>query len=84
MIVTNDNDFISSINHSPPFGLSHHDVLTFVLNTNQSKINLPPKIVYLMNKGDYPALNKYLKEQNWDSLLETSDVNVMWDKIENI
>ena len=84
LIISNDNEFITNIKHSPPLGLSHHDVLTFVLNINQYKINLPPKTVYQMNKGDYPALNKYLKDQNWDSLLEITDVNVMWDKIENI
>ena len=84
LIITNDSEFISNVNHSPPFGLSHHDVLTFVLNINQSKIELPPKIVYLMNKGDYPALNKYLKDQNWDFLLEITDVNIMWENIENI
>ena len=64
--------------------MSHHDTITFQIAINQTKINLPPKLVYLMDKGDYPAMKSYLKSVDWDEKLNNVvDVDVMWNLIEN-
>ena len=41
LILSNDSDFVHNFNHSAPFGLSHHSVITFSLNVFQSNISLP-------------------------------------------
>ena len=84
LLISNDEKFVQNVCHSPPFGLSHHDTITFQIAINQTKINLPPKLVYLMDKGDYPAMKSYLKSVDWDEKLNNVvDVDVMWNLIEN-
>ena len=84
LLISNDEKIVQNVCHSPPFGLSHHDTITFQIAINQTKINLPPKLVYLMDKGDYPAMKSYLKSVDWDEKLNNVvDVDVMWNLIEN-
>ena len=84
LIISNDEKFVFDICQSPPFGLSHHNVISFKLSINQNIVQLPPKVVFLMNKGDYPALKTHLKNVPWDDLLKNpTDVDGIWDNIEN-
>ena len=83
LLLSNDSDFVYNINQVTPLGLSHHNVITFVLNINQPNVSLPPKTVYLINKGDYPAMKNYFNEIEWDTILQDStDVDILWESIE--
>ena len=85
LLISNDENFVFDVSQSPPFGLSHHNVISFKLSVNQTVVELPPKVVFLMNKGDYPALKAHLKNVPWDDLLKnTTDVDEMWGNIENV
>ena len=83
LILSNDRDFVFNIHHSAPFGLSHHSVISFSLNINQLKISLPPVTKFILEKGDYLSMNKFLKNIDWQSLFNNeTDVNALWDKVE--
>ena len=84
LILCNDSDFVESISHYAPFGLSHHSVICFSLNTYQSDISLPPLVKFILNKGDYDGMRQKLKNVNWNDIFkDETDVDILWSKIEN-
>ena len=84
LILSNDKDLVTDIKHSAPFGLSHHDVITFTLACNHEIVDLPPITKHMLDKGDYVNLRKYLDSVEWDPLLSSSDdIDIIWDKVEN-
>ena len=85
LILSNDKDLVSEVNHYAPLGLSHHDVITFTLVCNHEIVDLPPITKHMLDKGDYDNLRKYLGGIEWDTLLSSSDndVDIIWNKVEN-
>ena len=83
LIFSNDPDFIHDVSHYPPFGKSHHTVLTYTIDaciTNSSKSKSTLK--YQIDKGDYPAMRKFVGEVKWNEYLNQEEsINEWWDKI---
>ena len=84
LLLSNDTGFIIDISQSAPFGMSHHNVISFTLALNHAIIDLPPITKHMLEKGDYDGMRSYLNDVDWDSFFsEEDDVSIIWDKIEN-
>ena len=83
LVLSNDNEFVYNLNQCAPFGLSHHNVISFSLNVKQSNVSLPTVTKFIWDKGDYVGMNDHLKNVDWDSRFkESTDVNSLWDMVE--
>lgn len=85
LVIANDPDFVLDLQHHAPFGASHHEVLTFVLDYIVSSNDLKPTEKHLLDKGDYVSMRKEVGEVDWDNLLNDSEsVDQWWDNLENV
>ena len=75
---------MSNININSPIGKSDHAVILFDYECYSERTNFKEKILY--NKADYSEIRKYLKQLNWNKLMEDcdSDVNKQWSVFMNI
>ena len=84
LILSNDPEFVYNLEFHPPFGKSHHSVLTFDVDVKPIKYNNSSIKKFSYNKGNYVAMRNHVKDFDWNSLLNFDDVNEMWDKFECI
>ena len=85
LILSNDPDFISNIDYNPPFGKSHHCVITFDIDVYTAKGKSNPVFKYLYNKGDYDAMREYARQVKWNEVLVEGDsIDQQWSKIESV
>ena len=80
--MSNHEHFVHNVNHFPPFGLSHHCVITCEVNF------IPPKgddtfvLKHRVDKADYDSMRSEMSKVKWDNLLNNDDhVNTYWDHI---
>ena len=78
LVLTNEDDLISTIVHSDPLGLSDHQVLTFHLIINMEDDITTFKHRYNLHKGDYHAMRKEAEAMDW-SQLYIKNLNEMWE-----
>ena len=86
LILSNDPEFIKDVTQFPPFGKSHHTVMTFALDvcSNVCKNDANPISKFQIDKGNYPAMRESVGKVNWEGYLnEEGNVNDWWGKIEN-
>ena len=82
LIFANDPDFVNNLEHFPAFGLSHHSVLKFDINTFISSEN-PTVAKFLINKGDYNKMRSFIQNIDWDIEFKSeSDINEWWNVFE--
>ena len=71
LILSNDDDPIQNLYFHPPFGSSHHLVLTFTINTptTQKTACITPKKQF--HKGDYESMRSYVakSDEEWDKVM---------------
>ena len=77
LILTNDVNFVQDLAFHPPFGKSHHVVLTFSIDLNPIYTEGDPILKYQMNKGDYVQMKTYFSKVDWNDV--TSDNNALDD-----
>ena len=79
LVLCNDHQSVSNININSPIGKSDHAVIIFDYECYIERTNFKKeKILY--NKADYSEIRNYLKQLNWNKLMEDceSDVNKQW------
>lgn len=69
LLLTNEENFIINQGIHPPFGKSHHAVLTFTIDLNPTNIINKPIMKYQLYKGDYPKMRTHLSEVDWDEVM---------------
>ena len=85
--MSNEDSLIKEIEHFPPFGLSHHCVITFCINLRLPAEEATSVIKYQIDKGDYNAMRSMISEVKWDDILtpdHDDDVDNWWDKIHSV
>ena len=82
LILVNDEDFISKIEHSNPIGKSDHETLTFSLYLPHERPKQDNGWHYNLNKADYEKMRKHFKNMNW-SCLENMNIDDIWETIKN-
>ena len=79
LIICDKDGLISNVRNASPIGKSDHTPIPFDLTGNYPK---PPKItrnIWNLAAGDFDQLNRILVNTDWDSLLNTNDVNLATD-----
>ncbi len=67
LVFTNEEDMLQEVQHEPPLGKSHHQLLIYNYQCySEDKKPSAPK--YNFNKGDYVRLSEILDEKNWQDL----------------
>ena len=89
LILSNDQEFVQDIKHTVPLGMSHHDVISFTVNVNQTNVSLPPVTKYMLEKGDYSGIRKHFENTDWDlifqdGLIDQAVVDEQLHKIEEV
>ena len=86
LVLSNDPEFVQNVEYHPPFGKSHHSVLTFSLPIKLNKNdNVLPTLKFQINKGDYEAMRTFMREVNWEELLkQEDDIDKWWSVIEGV
>ena len=86
LVIVNDNQWISEIEHVASLGKSDHDVLIFQLYCMKKETPKAVKYRFKLNKGNYDKMRKIISEVDWDRE-EDKNVNDEWvfikDKILN-
>ena len=76
LCLTNDDLFISNIEHMAPMGKSDHDVLLISLDTPKPKdTNTEPR--YNFFKTNFTAFKEFASNQEWSNL-DNMDLNDSW------
>ena len=82
LVIVNDEDFISTIEHSSPLGNSDHDVLSFSLYMPTS----PPKESFIkifnMKKGDFATMREEIANHKWN--LQDKNPNEICNTIKDV
>ena len=68
LILTNDSNFVHSVEHNPPFGKSHHSVISFCLDIEPPHITPNTTIKSMVDKGDYESMRDFVYKEDtvWD------------------
>ena len=86
LILVNEEQFISNIEHCCPIAKSDHEVLLFTLYTtveNSNEQNL--EVRYDLNKGKYHAMRESIAEIDWIEILQcTFNVDQCWKIIKGV
>ena len=80
LILVNENNLISNIDHRAPLGLSDHEVLIFQMYVAKTKLNQEDCFKYNLRKGNYNNLRQEGRETDW-STLDDMDVNSCWSHV---
>ena len=85
LILSNDSHLVSEVAHFPPFGLSHHSVLSFSTNFSPHTVEATPVLKYQIDKGDYTGMRSYMSKtkDEWDIELEGTNVDSCWEVIDS-
>ena len=82
LVIVNDEEFISNIEHSSPLGNSDHDVLSFTLYMPYS----PPKEsfikVFNMKRGNFAAMREEFANHKWN--LQEKNPNEICNTIKEV
>ena len=81
LILTDEQDRISHVQHNSPLGKSDHDVLIFDYNIRLN-INYKPQVMYNHAKANYSNMNKEL-ESKLQPEIYNNDVDSLWNHIKD-
>ena len=82
LILVNDDEMISNINHHSPLGRSDHEVLLFELYLPKEQKISTNNMSYEFKKGNYNKMRENCSEINWE-ILNDLKVNEAWEIIKN-
>ena len=83
LVLVNDQDLTSEIEHLDPLGKSDHHVLKFQLQIQKSKIKYTPKYSYNLKKGDYRKMREEFQDQNWQDMHNMA-LEEAWEHIKTL
>ena len=70
LILSNDPEFVFNLEFCPPFGKSHHSVITFFIDVKPIEVTISSRKKFSFNKGNYAAMRNHFKNFDWNILLE--------------
>ena len=83
LILTNEEDMISELEHLSPLGKSDHELLKFKYNCYISRFN-SKQARYSYNRGDYDSIRETMRI-NWTEKLESlNSVEEKWQFIKKV
>ena len=77
LVLVNDDQLISEIEHVDSVGKSDHDVLMFQMYSAKQEIQKEIKYRFNLNKGNYDKMRKIITDIDWDKM-EREGVNDEW------
>lgn len=79
LVFANEEGMIESIVHNSPIGNSDNEVLEFEFQfgTIVNKTSIQQRLLFF--KGNYEAINKKLRDIDWDLELVTGDIENLWN-----
>ena len=81
IVLANDENTVKDLKVGPEFSSSDHHSLSFTINFNKTKVNESKEKVPDYRRANYDSLRMQLASINWNSLLETPDVNKAWEAL---
>ena len=86
LILVNEEQFISNIEHCSPIAKSDHEVLLFTLYTTVENSNEQAlEVRYDLNKSKYHAMRESIAEIDWIEILQcTFNVDQCWKIIKGV
>ena len=76
LIMTNEEQMITDIDHQSPLGKSDHNVLSLRVNC-YSNTYARKKTYY--NKANYEEIRNELNKIDWNTTLDVEDINQQWE-----
>jgi hypothetical protein len=83
LILVNDDNLVSDIQHLDPVGKSDHDVLEFDLYVPRVKIEQKGKYRFELSKGDYKKMREQVSNYDFSNL-DVDNVENTWCTIRNL
>ena len=77
LILVDNEEYIESLEHQSPLGKSDHEALTFDYLCSIQKIQYY-KTKYYYRKADFTSMNEEFSNIDWNSLLESDNMNTVW------
>ena len=81
LILVEDVDLISTVEHMPPLGKSDHDVLKFIIHCQKESIQATEQYQY--NKGNYSEMRTFLREHDWSEYHEMN-IEASWSYLKQV
>ena len=78
LVFVTDPSQVISCKVLPSLGNSDHCVVKFESKLLIPRVNSEPRKVYLYSKGDYEGLNNHVKGTEWETLLDSDDIDQNW------
>ena len=79
LALTNYTNLVTDIQHHPPLGKSHHDVLILEVNTQSSDHTRNCGVTkYLFEKGDFNKIRLYMDNVNWKEYFVDTEPSITW------
>ena len=80
LVMTNNEQMVTKIDHLSPLGKSDHSILALKLNC-YSKINTYSKLKIYYDKADYASIKQELNDTQWINKIQTNqnDINKQWE-----
>ncbi len=79
LIICDKDGLISNIHNASPIGKSDHTPVLFDLSGNYPKNPNITRNIWNLAAGDFDQLNRILVNTDWDTLLNSNDVNLVTD-----
>ena len=83
LVLVNDENLVSDIQHLDPVGKSDHDVMLFDLYVSRTKTEKTTKYRFDLNKGDYGKMRELISNYDF-SALSKLDVESTWCYIRDL
>ena len=77
LLLTNDPSLVKNICHLPPFGMSHHSVITFNIKVDIPETGSEGVYKYQINKGNYNEFRTHLRGVKWTC--DPENVDIYWE-----
>lgn len=79
LVLTSNENMVNNLVVSEPFGTSDHNIVTFdtIYKTNT---RVWKEKYYDYRKADFKGMRSFLNGTNWNNILESENVEDMWDK----
>ena len=85
LILSNQNDLVTDVKYMAPLGKSHHSVLCFNLKFPKKWKCITGASKFLVNKGDFDSMRKYVESVNWSSILKDEcSVDECWENVSQV
>lgn len=77
LILVNDEELASEVEHHSSIGKSDHEVLLFDLYVNKGSKNGTEKERFVLNKGRYEKMKEEMRDTNWD-IMNEMNMDTSW------